>query len=246
MLSKVLFERLYHASAVFILTGSGISKQSGLPTYRGDDGKWNNLSPEELGFVEKFNQDHQIVWDWYRWRQEQILKSKPNLGHYALVDFENRFEEFTVVTINVDGLHQKAGSKNVVEAHGNIFNARCTKCGHKEINFIPKDSSPKCSECGGLLRPDVFMVGDELDGQSLSSAQQAAAVCELFFVVGTSAISNPASALPFISKANGSYLIEINTGETKLSSIVNERIQGDATEWLPKITILYDKISGKS
>jgi len=198
-----------------------------------------------LADVEMFAKDPELVWDWYRRRQYLIRNVKPNLAHYSLVDLESRFEEFTIVTHNIDGLHQKAGSANVIEAHGNIFNAKCTKCDHKETNYIPSTSKPQCKKCDSLMRPDVFMKGDELDKNALDLAQNSAAVCEVLFSVGTSGTSEPGSALPFISKANGSYLIEINVNKTNLSDKVNERIEGKASDWLPKITIIYDQISGK-
>ena len=245
MLSKVIFERLYHASSAFVLTGSGISSESGLPTFRGQEGVWKKHKPKDLANILNFKNNSETIWDWYRHRQELIKKAKPNLGHYALVDLESKLEDFTIVTQNIDGLHHLAGNKKIIEAHGNIFNARCTKCDHKEINYIPETNSPKCLKCGNLLRPDVVMVGEEMDKKVLSLAQQAASVCEIFFSVGTSGISHPSSALPFISKANGSYLVEINIMKTVLSDKFNERVEGKASEWLPKITIIYDQISGK-
>lgn len=245
MLSKVIFERLYHASAIFVQTGSGISSESNLPTFRGKEGIWKKYKPEQLANIESFKKNPEAIWSWYRHRQEQIKKAKPNLGHYALVDFESRFEEFTVVTMNIDGLHQAAGSKNVIEAHGNIFNSRCTKCDHKEKNYMPDSNTPKCNKCGNLLRPDVVMIGEEIDKEVYGKAQQAASVCEVFFSIGASGLSHPSDALPFLAKANGSFLVEINTNSTGISDKFNERIDGKASEWLPKITIIYDEISGK-
>ena len=246
MLSRVIFERLYNASAIVFVTGSGVSIESGLPSFHGEDGIWKGHKPQDLANLETFNSNHSLVWDWYRWRQEQIQKAKPNLAHYALVDFQDRFDEFAVITQNIDGLHQKAGSRKVLEVHGNIFNAVCVKCSHKIKNFMPDTSSPKCPECGNLLRPDVYWKGDQLDKKVLEEAQQVAAVCEVFFAVGTSGLVEPVSTLPFISKANGSFLIEINPKKSQLSDKVDERIEGKASEWLPKITIVYDKITGKS
>jgi NAD-dependent deacetylase len=246
MLSKDLFKRLYNATAIVVLTGQGVSVESGLSGLSGEDGGWKGLKAEEIRNVNKFNEDPGILWDWFRWQQEEVSKVKPNLAHYALVDFENRFEDFTLITQNTDGLHKTAGSKRIIEIHGNIFEAVCPSCGHKEENFKPDNSLPKCPECGTVLRPNVFMEGDELDSGKLKKAQESSAFCEVFFSIGACDLVDPIKALPFVSKANGSYLVEIGIKESVISDKVNERIEGKASEWLPKITILYDKITGKS
>ena len=246
MLSKDLFKRLYHATAVVVLTGQGVSVESGLSSLSGSDGGWKGLKAEEVRSVARFKESPELVWDWIRWQQEQIAGVKPNLAHYALVDFENRFSDFALITQNTDGLHKEAGSKRIIEIHGNVFEAVCPSCGHFEEKFMPDTSLPKCPKCGEILRPNIFMEGDEIDKKKLSQAQEASAFCEVFFTIGACDLVEPISALPFVSKANGSYLVEIGTSKSVISDKVNERVEGKASEWLPKITILYDKITGKS
>lgn len=229
-----------------VLTGAGVSAESGIPTFRGPDGLWKNHKPEELASPSGFAKDSALVWEWYNWRRDVIRKAKPNLAHYALVDMESRIEEFTLITQNVDNLHFEAGSQNVHELHGNIFNVKCTSCGFKADNYAVSNNAPKCPDCGNLLRPDVVWFGEELNPAVLAKAQEASATCELFFIIGTSALVHPAASFPSIAKANGCFLVEINTEDTPLTPQANEVIRGKASEWLPKITILYDKITGKS
>ena len=193
--SERLIERLKVATNVVVLTGAGMSAASGVPTFRGKDGLWNKFNPQELANVDAFLKNPKLVWEWYNWRRNLIANVKPNLGHYALVDVESYFPEFVIVTQNVDNLHQIAGSKNVLELHGNIMHNKCIECSHPyENETIDQDNIPHCSECGGLIRPDVVWFGELLPSNVISAAQVASAAAEIFLSVGTSSTVEPAAS----------------------------------------------------
>ena len=187
MLSEKLLMRLKHASGVTVLTGAGISAESGIPTFRGKDGLWENHKVEELATIEAFQKDSIQFWKFYNWRRNLLKDVKPNLGHYALVDFERIYPEFHLITQNVDGLHTIAGNNKLVELHGNIMRDKCSDCGDisSEINMELSDP-PKCTKCGNLMRPDVVLFGENLSNKDLSNAQEMSATCELFISIGKS------------------------------------------------------------
>ena len=241
--SERLIERLKVATNVVVLTGAGMSAASGVPTFRGKDGLWNKFNPQELANVDAFLKNPKLVWEWYNWRRNLIANVKPNLGHYALVDVESYFPEFVIVTQNVDNLHQIAGSKNVLELHGNIMHNKCIECSHPyENETIDQDNIPHCSECGGLIRPDVVWFGELLPSNVISAAQVASAAAEIFLSVGTSSTVEPAASLPYLAKGNGAYLIEVNPERTPLSDFADESHQNDADVYLPHLVIEIDKI----
>ena len=243
MLSQKLLSRLKNASAVTVLTGAGISAESGVPTFRDKDGLWQTHKVEELATPQALKQNPDLFWKFYGWRKKLISEVKPNLGHYALVDFERIYEDFLLITQNVDNLHQFAGNSKVVELHGNIFKTKCSECG-LEFNEDIKESShiPHCNKCGGYLRPDVVLFGENLKEKDLRDAQEAAASCEIFFSVGTSSLVEPAASLPYLAKANGSYVVEINSQETPLSSHADECLRGSAAKVLPALVIIIEKL----
>ena len=245
--SRKLIERLYKAYNVVVLTGAGISAASGVPTFRGKDGLWNKFNPEELANVDAFLKNPELVWEWYQWRRNLIKNVKPNLGHYALVDLEGFYNEFTLITQNVDNLHQLAGSRNVIELHGNIMRNKCHSCGRlyeEEVEF-KNGELPTCPHCGGLIRPDVVWFGEMLPADAIQSAQQAAAAAEVFFSIGTSAQVEPAASLPYLAKGNGAYLVEINPEPTPLTDVADEAFLMPAEDVLPLLVIALERIRGK-
>ena len=243
MLSQKLLSRLKNASSVTVMTGAGISAESGVPTFRGKDGLWENKRVEELATPGALKENPQLFWKFYDWRKKLINDVKPNLGHYGLVDFERIYEDFILITQNVDNLHHEAGNKKVLELHGNIFNTKCFECGKNHEESIEIDDDlPKCSYCGGMLRPDVVLFGENLDENILRQAHEAAADCEIFFSIGTSSLVEPAASLPLLAKANGSYVVEINAAETPLTQQVDESLRGAAGKLLPALVILIKKL----
>lgn len=220
-----------------VMTGSGISAESGVPTFRdAQTGLWEQYEAEELATPEAFASNPQLVWDWYVWRRELIVKAEPNAGHRALARLEALKPELTLVTQNVDGLHQRAGSVDVVEFHGRIDRDRCFACGR--IPAAPVDSDkrpPPCPSCDGLLRPDVVWFGESIPATALQTAIDAATHCELFLSVGTSSLVHPAAGLAQAAADHGALVVEINTNPTPLTSRADFPLQGLATFWLPAI-----------
>ncbi|MGH3088182.1 MAG: SIR2 family NAD-dependent protein deacylase, partial [Rubrobacteraceae bacterium] len=189
---------LRKAKSVAVLTGSGISAESGVPTFRdAQTGLWENFDPMRLATAEAFERNPKLVWDWYEWRRKLVSEAKPNPGHEALAELERLVPDFTLVTQNVDGLHQESGSKNVLELHGNI---RRTVCSNEELVVEPEDFGegvpPKCRNCGAFLRPDVVWFGEMLPAGVMESASGAARNCEILLSVGTSSLVYPAASLP--------------------------------------------------
>jgi NAD-dependent deacetylase len=237
MFSERLVTRLRTAHTVTAITGAGISAESGIPTFRGEDGLWKQFKPEELANFDAFMKNPELVWEWFNFRKKKILEAQPNRGHIALAAMEKGFGEFTLITQNVDGLHQKAGSKKVIELHGNIFRNKCIKCGNVVESREVKDGVPKCEKCGNIMRPDVVWFGEELPKDALSKAQEACSFCEVLFCIGTSGMVYPANSLPSISKANGSYVVEVNIEDTELTPQMTEAVRGKSAELLPKLVL---------
>jgi len=228
---------LKHARSVFVLTGAGISAESGVPTFRGTDGLWRNYSAEQLATPDAFQRDPRLVWEWYHWRQSVILKAEPNLAHQALVMLEQTVENFLLLTQNVDNLHRRAGSKNVLELHGNIFRARCSDCGKiVEYIFAQEEISglPKC-QCGALLRPDVIWFGETIPADVWHDALDFLSRADVAMICGTSGVVWPAAAIPGIACGQGVKTIEVNVESTAISSIVDVSIIGKAAEVLPDL-----------
>lgn len=225
------------AERVVILTGAGVSQESGLRTFRdAQTGLWARYKPEDLASPEAFARDPKLVWDWYAWRREAIKGVRPNPGHYALVEMEKRISEFTLITQNVDGLHRFAGSKNVLELHGNILKVRCSKCGmFTEEWGDDAEAVPVCEACGGLLRPDVVWFGEALPREQLESAVLAARSCQVFISIGTSGVVQPAASLAHAARNNGSVVVEINAEPTPLTPKVDFAFHGRSGEILPAL-----------
>jgi NAD-dependent deacetylase len=236
-----LAARLRAARAVGVLTGAGISAESGVPTFRGTDGLWRTYRATDLATPEAFSRDPHLVWQWYRWRQGIIGRAEPNPGHLALAALQTRFAAFTLITQNVDGLHQRAGSTGVVELHGNIWRARCARrCGVVRQLGMPDAGEhadagpadlPTCA-CGALLRPDIVWFGEALDQRHLDAAMEAARTADLFLVVGTSALVYPAAGLPLVAAREGATVVEINPDDTPLSPLAAIVLRGPAADVL--------------
>ena len=230
-------EALRKARHVCVLTGAGISAESGIPTFRDAlTGLWANFSPEELATPEAFARDPETVWSWYEWRRELIRHAQPNPGHYALAALSARVPRLTLVTQNVDGLHQRAGSPDVLEYHGNILRDRCT------IEQIVADRSedaraglPRCAACGGLLRPDVVWFGEPIPAEPMLSAAAAAEDCDVFLSVGTSSLVYPAAGLAEVALRRRATVVEINPNETDLSPHAELVLRGPSGQVLPAL-----------
>ncbi len=235
MFSEKLISRLLNASRVAVLTGAGISAESGVPTFRGEDGLWRRFRPEELATVDAFLKNPALVWEWYNYRRRIVTEVQPNPGHLALAELEKLVPDFAVITQNVDGLHQRAGSRKVLELHGNILRSRCMRCGklYTELTF-ENGEVPRC-ECGGLIRPDVVWFGEMLPQDVLEEAYHYARTASVFLSVGTSALVQPAASLPLEARAYGAYVVEINPETTPITHEVDEHISGKAGEILPKL-----------
>jgi NAD-dependent deacetylase len=232
---QTFLNQLSQAKKIAFFTGAGISAESGIPTFRGKDGIWNKLKPEELANFNKFMRNPQMVWEWYNHRKKIIHDSQPNAGHYAIAEMQNLFDEVVVVTQNIDNLHRRAGSKNIFELHGNIERNYCVNCHtfyNNELDF--SNGVPKC-KCGGLIRPDVVWFGEYLPQDQFGGGENAANWCDIFFVIGTSAIVYPAAGLVHAAKQAGSFIVEVNIGETEISSICDQSFYGEAGKILPEI-----------
>ena len=229
-----LRERLQGARSVAVLTGAGISADSGVPTFRGQDGLWRNFRAEDLATPDAFSRDPRLVWEWYDWRRGLIATKDPNAAHHALVEFERRYEYFWLVTQNVDGLHEVAGSRNLIELHGNIWKLRCTQCSRVRTNRdVPLTLLPYCPECRGLLRPHIVWFGESLSPQDLSRSEDALRSCELLLIIGTSGIVYPAASFASVARAAGAFIVEINLDPTPTTALVDVSLQGRAKDLLP-------------
>jgi NAD-dependent deacetylase len=234
-MDKKLVEKIASSKKVVFFTGAGMSSESGIPTFRGKDGIWNKLKPEELANFDAFLRNPELVWEWYIHRKQIINESKPNAGHLAIAESQNIFPEVTVVTQNIDNFHKRAGSKIVYELHGNIERNYCIKCSkyyNEELDF--RKGVPQCS-CGGLIRPDVVWFGEYLPEDQFNASEKAAKNCDLFFIIGTSAVVYPAASLIFTAKQGGAYLVEVNIEETEISPYVNNSLLGLSGEVLPAL-----------
>ncbi len=230
----------HNCKHIVVLTGAGISAESGVPTFRGKEGLWGKFRPEELATMDAFMSNPEIVWEWYNWRRELMWKVQPNLGHDAITNLENLSDKFTLITQNVDGLHKLADTKNILELHGNIYRNKCVSCNTiiEETVEIQPDAIPSCQKCGGKIRPDVVWFGEMLDEQIIQKAFEDSEKSELFFSIGTSAVVHPAASLPVAAKERGAVLVEINMEATPITPIADYFIAGKSGEILPQIVAL--------
>jgi NAD-dependent deacetylase len=223
------------AKNVMISTGAGISTESGVPAFRGPGGLWKDFRPEELATPEAFSRNPKRVWEWYDWRRQLLKSVEPNPGHYAIARLESLVPRLFLFTQNIDGLHQKAGSTRVHELHGNIWRVRCTReRSIFELTDSLQEIPPRC-KCGALLRPDVVWFGESVPEDILRLAWQAAAQCEVFFLIGTSATVQPAASLAWIAKENGAFVVQINPEATAATEIADESFREKSGVILPEL-----------
>jgi len=235
-MNEKVVERLAQAKSLLVITGAGISAESGIPTFRGADGLWKNYRAEELATLDAFERDPVTVWQWYDWRRSIIGKAEPNRGHLAIKELEDMFENFLLITQNVDGLHGRTGIKNIVEIHGNLWRVRCTREGKISmlmdvpLNEIP----PKCA-CGEVLRPDVVWFGESIPSYALDLSFNVLEQCDTLIVVGTSGVVYPVASFPQTVKDNGGYVVEVNVEPTPISAIADASLYGNSGDILPMI-----------
>jgi NAD-dependent deacetylase len=225
------------ARRIAVLTGAGISAESGIPTFRDAmTGLWSQFRPEDLATPEAFAANPKVVWEWYASRRARVAQAAPNAGHAALVELERRVDGFTLITQNVDGLHVRAGSRNVIELHGNIMEDRCFAEGRL---LAPADqvpgTPPRCAHCGAPVRPGVVWFGEALPPKAFDDARAAARRCDVFLSIGTSTVVEPAASLPFVALDAGVPVIEVNPTRTPLSAQATIVLAGAAGEVLPRL-----------
>lgn len=239
--------KLKEAETLMFFTGAGISAESGIATFRGKDGLWNKLKPEELASFDAFMKNPDMVWEWYQYRRNIVESTEPNPGHYAIAEFE-KYYNVNVVTQNVDNLHARAGSSNIEELHGSIVRNFCMDCktfyNHQEFEFNNK--VPRCQKCNGYIRPDVVWFGENLRGNAFPNSEQKAKECDICFVVGTSAIVYPAVYIPITAKQYGAFLVEINLEPTEFSDQADYSIFGKSGEILPEVVKLITESNTKN
>jgi NAD-dependent deacetylase len=236
-ISGDIFEAIRKARSITVLTGAGMSAESGVPTFReAQKGLWAQYDPQELATPQAFHRNAKLVWEWYEWRRNLISRASPNPGHKALKKLEEMKDIFSLVTQNVDNLHKLAGSDNIIELHGNIFRTKCFDNNHTvETWSTDENIPPQCPECGSPLRPDVVWFGESVPSQAFSMAVTNARQCEIFISIGTSSVIQPAASLPYFAQETGALLIEINTEQTPLSPIMDYQIREPAGKILPFI-----------
>jgi NAD-dependent deacetylase len=233
--SSDLLRVLRAAQHIAVLTGAGVSAESGIPTFReAQTGLWAQFQPEDLATPEAFERNPGLVWDWYAWRGELVRRARPNPGHDALAEMQRRVPKLSLITQNVDGLHQRAGSTDVIELHGNLGRAKCSRENivieeWAEIGETP----PHCPRCGANLRPDVVWFGERLPPAALEAAAQAANTCDVFFSIGTSSLVEPAASLARAAVRRGAAVVEVNPAITPLTSRATFVLQGASGEILP-------------
>ena len=224
---------------IAVLTGAGISAESGIPTFReAQTGLWERYRPEDLATAAAFQRSPRLVWEWYAWRRELVASASPNPGHLALAEMEQRVQDFALITQNVDGLHQRAGSGThvpIIELHGNIQRTKCFDQGHIALTWEGDETPPSCPICGSLLRPDVVWFGESLPPQALQAAWEAASACEIFFSIGTAAVVEPAASLPYIALQAGALVIEVNPQSTPLTPNAHYCLQEPSGQILPRL-----------
>jgi NAD-dependent deacetylase len=229
-------EWLRAASSIAVLTGAGISAESGVPTFRGPGGLWRTYRAEDLATPGAFQRDPRLVWEWYNWRRSVLSNVQPNAGHLALVELEKRTREFAVITQNVDGLHERAGNRRIFKLHGDIWTVRCTRCGLSRLDPRPslEHLPPHCA-CGAMERPGVVWFGESLPTSIWQDALNAASNAQVLLVVGTSAIVYPAAGLASIARRAGAKVVEVNIEETPISNEVDCVLRGSSADILPRL-----------
>lgn len=243
-ISDQLYTKLKEAEYIVAFTGAGISAESGIPTFRGDDGIWKKMKPEELASFDAFMRNTELVWEWYKHRKHIIKTVEPNAGHRALAEMETLYKSrrdgflhVTVITQNIDNLHRRAGSTDVLELHGNIERSYCVSCGKyfTDAQLSVHDTVPRCTSCNGLIRPDVVWFGEMLPDEEWKASVEAAERADILFAIGTSGVVYPAASLPVVAKRSGAYIVEINTEPSDMHTSADEVLLGQSGKILPEI-----------
>jgi NAD-dependent deacetylase len=232
-----LARQIRDSRKIVFVTGAGISQESGIPTFRGKDGYWRKYDPMQLATIDAFYEDPKLVWEWYEERRKNILGAEPNAGHFAIAELASH-KEVIVLTQNIDGLHQRAGSKKVLELHGSIIRIKCTVCDYQDDITSSFDSLPPKCMCGGVLRPDVVWFGEALPQDVWSEAIRHAQTCNVMIIAGTSLVVSPANQLPLYAKQNGAVLIEVNPERTVMSSEMDLSVRETSARALPHLVSL--------
>jgi NAD-dependent deacetylase len=234
-----LTRQIKDAEKLVFVTGAGISQESGIPTFRGKDGHWRKYDPMQLATIDAFYENPKLVWEWYEERRRNILAAQPNKGHFAIAEIAKQ-KEVVVLTQNIDGLHQRAGSKSVFELHGSIIRIKCTVCDYKD-NIVSKfDSLPPKCRCGNILRPDVVWFGEPLPQDVWADAIRHAQGCDVMIIAGTSLVVSPANQLPVHAKQNGATLIEVNPEKTVMSADMDLSVRETSANALPHLVSLLE------
>ncbi|WP_250645510.1 SIR2 family NAD-dependent protein deacylase [Salidesulfovibrio onnuriiensis] len=223
------------ARSLVVLTGAGVSAESGVPTFRGTDGLWEEYRPEDLARPEAFSRDPELIWRFYNWRRELVGRCEPNPAHLALAALERQAPEMLLVTQNVDGLHQRAGNRNVLELHGSLWRLQCTVCTYEEENRTDLPPLPACPRCNNLLRPGVVWFGEQLPAGVLSTVLDTVAKADVMLVAGTSSVVQPAASLAHVAKRSGAVTIEVNLEPTHNTGFMDFALHGRAGEILPQL-----------
>ena len=237
---ELIADKLKNAKKIVFVTGAGISQESGIPTFRGTDGLWRKYDPMQLATIDAFYDDPKLVWEWYEDRRKNILQAKPNPGHSAITELE-KYKEVTVLTQNIDGLHQRSGSTKVLELHGSIIRIKCSVCNFKDnIPTSFDELPPKCSSCNNILRPDVVWFGESLPQDVWNQAIFEAESCDVMIIAGTSLVVSPANTLPVYAKQNNALLVEVNPEETIMSSEMDFSLKMTSAKALPNLITIFE------
>jgi len=235
---ELIKDQIKEIKKIVFVTGAGISQESGIPTFRGKDGLWRNHDAMKLATIDAFNDNPKLVWEWYNERRRNIFAASPNQGHKAIAELE-KYVEVVVLTQNIDGLHQKAGSSNVLELHGSIVEIKCTVCNFKNEIVTEFTEIPPLCKCGNMLRPNVVWFGESLPQDIWEKAMILSSQCDLMIIAGTSLVVSPANTLPIYAKQNHAILIEINPEQTGMSSEMNLVLRDTSAKILPELVLMY-------
>ena len=231
-------EEIKNANKIVFVTGAGISQESGIPTFRGKDGLWRKYDAMQLATIDAFHTNPQLVWEWYNERRTNIFAAKPNNGHEAIAELEN-YVDVVVLTQNIDGLHQRAGSSKVFELHGSIIRIKCTVCDYQDDVITNFEQTPPRCTCGNMLRPDVVWFGEPLPQNVWRQAMIHASQCDVMVIAGTSLVVSPANTLPIYAKQNNAFLVEINPEKTIMTSDMDYSVRDSSARALPEFLSIF-------
>ena len=237
-----IVEQLKEAKKIVFVTGAGISQESGIPTFRGKGGLWRNHDAMKLATIDAFYDNPKLVWEWYNERRQNIFAAEPNLGHKAIVELE-KFSKVVILTQNIDGLHQRAGSSKVLELHGSIVKIKCTVCDYKDEIFTEFAEIPPLCTCGNILRPDVVWFGEGLPQDVWQDAIMHANSCDVMVIAGTSLVVSPANTLPIYAKQNNATLVEINPDKTIMTGDMDLSIRSTSATAIPELVSVFKRPS---